>query len=102
MRGKWRWAAIAGAALLGAGAAWGVADAVSFARIGTAFAAKQTCSCLYVAGREMASCKGDYPADTAKLFTWTVRDGTVTVSVAGGLISGEAQFEDGYGCRPSR
>lgn len=98
MRGKWWLVGALALALLIAGAAWAGRDVYAFARIGTAYAAKQTCSCLYVAGRDLASCKTDYAPDVAGQFTWAVTDRDVTVSAAGGLVSGRATFEDGYGC----
>ncbi|MDX2233320.1 MAG: hypothetical protein NW200_02365 [Hyphomonadaceae bacterium] len=100
MKGKWGWAALAVVVALAGAGAWFGRDAVAFARIGTTYAAKQTCSCLFVAGRTMDSCKTDYPQDAVKQFTWAVNGGDVTVSAAGGLISATATFEDGYGCRP--
>jgi hypothetical protein len=100
MRGKWWIVGVVLIAALGA-AFWFGRDAVAFARIGTTYAAKQTCSCLFVAGRPMDSCKTDYPADAVKQFTWTVEGNDVTVSAAGGLFSAKATFEDGYGCHPT-
>lgn len=99
MRGKWWIVAVALFAALGAGA-WFGRDAVAFAQIGTTYAAKQTCSCLFVAGRPMDSCKTDYPADAVKQFTWKVDGHDVTVSALGGVFSAKATFEDGYGCHP--
>lgn len=100
MRGKWMLAAGMIALLAVAGAAYAGRDVYAYARIGTTYAAKQTCSCLYVAGRDMTSCKADYPAETVKQFTWKVDGHDVTVSAAGGMISAKARFDDGYGCRP--
>jgi hypothetical protein len=101
MRGKW-WLVAGLALLIGiAGAAWAGKDAYAYARIGTTYAAEITCSCLYVAGRDMDSCKTDYPAEAVKQFTWKVEKDRVTVSAAGGLVSATARFEDGYGCSPA-
>ncbi len=99
MRGKWWIGGVALIAALGA-AVWFGRDAVAFVRIGTSYAAKQTCSCLFVAGRPMDSCRADYPADAVKQFTWKIEGNDVTVSAAGGLFSAKATFEDGYGCHP--
>ncbi len=101
MRGNWRWVAIAAVIVLIGAGVWYGRDAAAYARIGTTYAAKQTCSCLFVAGRPMDSCKTDYPADAVKQFTWKIDGDKVTVSAAGGLFSASATFEDGYGCRPA-
>jgi molybdenum cofactor biosynthesis enzyme len=100
MRGNWRIVAVTALVAAIGAAAWFGRDIAAFARIGTTYAAKQTCSCLFVSGRPLASCKTDYPADTAKQFTWTVDGNDVTVSAVGGLFSAKATFEDGYGCHP--
>lgn len=100
MGGKWVLAGGVAALLAIGAAAWAGRDVYAFARIGTTYAAKQTCSCLFLSGRELASCKTDYPQDAVSQFTWKVAGDKVTVSAAAGLISATAQFEDGYGCRP--
>lgn len=100
MRGKWVLAGAVALLLAIGGAAWAGRDIYAFARIGTSYAAKQTCSCLFLSGRDLASCKMDYPQDAVSQFTWKVAEEKVTVSAAAGLIAATAQFEDGYGCRP--
>ncbi|WP_421722797.1 hypothetical protein [Bauldia sp.] len=75
-----------------------VRDGVPSLRIATAYAAKQTCSCLFVAGRDLASCQGDYNPFTARWFAWDPTEQAVTVSFAG-LISSQATYADGNGCR---
>lgn len=99
MRGK-LWMIGAAVVVALAAVAWFGRDVVAYARIGTTYAAKQTCSCLFVSGRPLDSCKTDYPADAAKQFTWKVEGHDVTVSAAGGLFSAKATFDDGYGCHP--
>lgn len=97
-----RWAAIGGAVLvagLGA-AAWSGRGVYAEARIGTAYVAKQTCSCLFVARRPMDSCKTDYaPKDIARL-TWETGRDSVRVSVLGGMVAAKSIYEDGFGCHP--
>ena len=72
-------------------------EQVALARIGTAFAAKQTCSCLFVSGRSLNSCRRDYNPDVARWFTWRVGERSVTVSVLG-IFSSTSVFESGFGC----
>jgi hypothetical protein len=72
-------------------------EQVAFARVASAYGAKQVCSCLHVGGRTMDSCKGDFTVDVSAI-TFT-DDGTTTrASVLGGLVKSEARFADGLGC----
>jgi hypothetical protein len=71
------------------------------ARIGTAYVAKQTCSCLFVARRTPESCRTDYdPAALARLNVEPAAS-SVTVSALGGVVSAQAQFDAGFGCHPA-
>lgn len=95
------WAAALAAVLVVAGAiAWAVRGPLAYAEIAAGYAAKQTCSCLYVSGRELQSCMNDLPEDARRAITVTPSDDrTVRASVAFGAISSQAQFDEGYGCR---
>lgn len=96
MRGKWLLIAVGVAIVAGAG--WGADKVLYRARLGTAYAAKQTCSCLFIAHRSMASCSTDYaPADVRQLHWRSASDG-VTVTALGGRIARRAVFEPGFGC----
>jgi hypothetical protein len=76
-------------------------DTWATARIGTVYVAKQTCSCLFVAGRPMDSCRTDYdPAAIAPL-TVEKQEHGVKVSALAGLVSAQAEFEPGFGCHPA-
>lgn len=84
-------------------------DPIAFARVGTAYAAKQVCSCRFVSDREMASCKADFTQDLSQIkltesyITATGRtDQSVTASAAFGLISATATYEPGLGCAHKR
>jgi hypothetical protein len=83
-----------------AGAAWAGRNFYATAHMGATYVAKQTCSCLFVAKRSEDSCRTDYnPTDLEQL---EVRPGAsdVTVTALGGLISGRAEFDQGFGCHP--
>lgn len=82
-------------------AVWAGRDTYQFARIGGVYAAKQTCSCLFIAHRPMESCKTDFDAEAVKPFTWIVTDNSVSIAAIGGLVSAKAVFEAGYGCHPA-
>lgn len=88
-----------GAAALVAGLAWFGMKQAAFAHIAVGFAAKQTCSCLFVSGRTMQSCLGDFPEDSRSLLTIDPAGDRVRSSAALGLFSAEAAYEDGLGCR---
>ncbi len=72
-------------------------EQIAFARAGTAYAAKQVCSCLYVGQRDVESCKGDFTVDVSP-FDFRIESEAVTVSVLSGLVSGKAVFQDDLGC----
>jgi hypothetical protein len=72
-------------------------EQVAFARAGTAYGAKQVCSCRHIGGRPLESCKGDFTADVS-LFRFKEEGDSVRVSVMNGLISAEAKYEEGLGC----
>lgn len=74
--------------LVGVGWQVWLKDQVAYARIATAYGAKQVCSCLHVAERPMDSCLNDFPTD----FSAVTR-----ASVLGGLVDARAHFEPGLG-----
>lgn len=79
---------------------WFGKDAYATAQIGTTYVAKQTCSCLFVAGRSADSCKTDYNAsDLARLKVESDATG-VSVTALAGLVSARAEHETGFGCHP--
>jgi hypothetical protein len=78
--------------------AWLGRDTFATVRIGAAYVAKQTCSCLFIARRTSTSCSRDYDAGAAGLLRVDIAATSVTASAFGGLLSRTAQFEDGFGC----
>jgi hypothetical protein len=94
-----KWHIASGAALLiVAGAAYLARDQMALARIGTGFAAKQTCSCLYLSRRSLSSCMTDFDPAAARWFAWRIDDQSVTVSAVFGIFSSTSVLEDGFGC----
>jgi hypothetical protein len=79
---------------------WGSRDTFATARVGTVYVAKQTCSCLFVAGRPLDSCYTDFDAEAVRPLDVSVSPDSVTVSALGGLISARARYDEGYGCHP--
>jgi hypothetical protein len=77
---------------------WGGRNVYSTAQLGTAYVAKQTCSCMFVAGRTAQSCSGDYDPQAAGLISVKTEQSSVTASALAGLLSRRAEFETGFGC----
>lgn len=84
-----------------AGALYFSRDTWATAKIGTVYVAKQTCSCLFVAGRPMDSCRTDYDLAALKPLTVETTDKSVKVSALAGLVSARSEFEPGFGCHPA-
>ena len=83
------------------GAMYAGRDTWATAKIGTVYVAKQTCSCLFVAGRPMDSCRTDYdPAAIKPLTVEPLAQRRQSLRTRGtGLRS--AEFEPGFGCHPA-
>jgi len=90
-------AAIGLAAIAAVG--WFGAKQAAYAQVAVGYAAKQTCSCLHVSGRTMASCLDEFPADARSQITIAPEADTVSASAALGAFSARAIYEDGLGCR---
>lgn len=99
-RKRWIWiGGVALAAIVIASVGWALRGQIAYARIATAYAAKQTCSCLSVSGRPLDSCVADFPEDARDSIT-VVRDGArVRATVLFGAISAEAEADGEFGCR---
>jgi hypothetical protein len=100
-RKRWIWTGVVGAiALLIGLIAWSLSDELAYARIATGYAAKQTCSCVHVSGRTLASCIAEFPPEAAQIKV--AQDGdSVRASVLFGAISATARFEPDFGCTPA-
>jgi hypothetical protein len=109
MAGKWRsW--IFGAALAGVAALLGAADAPPptppaspppIVQIGTAYFAKQYCSCLLVAGRSETSCHAEFKPLIDSFKITVDRTGlpqSAKVSTRLGTAEGQAIYDRRYGC----
>jgi hypothetical protein len=70
------------------------------AKIGTVYVAKQTCSCLFVAGRPMDSCRTDYDPAAIRPLTVEKLEHGVKVTALAGIVSARSEFEPGFGCHP--
>ena len=66
-------------------------------RIGSGYAAEQTCACLFVSGRTLESCRTDLDPLALKLVSMQVGSDEVRASVAG-LFHARARYEAARGC----
>ena len=99
-RKRWMWVAgVSLAAIVIASSAWALRGQVAYARIATAYAAKQTCSCMHVSGRSLESCVADFPEDAREAVSVSEEGGRVRASVLFGAISAEAVTDGEFGCR---
>jgi len=94
----WRWIAIGVAAIVvGVGGFYGWRTAQA-AGVGAAAMAKVVCSCVFVDGRSLDSCRADDPPGFEGVPV-TVDEGTKTATGRlFGIISRRATYQDGYGC----
>ena len=76
-------------------------DTWTTAKLGSVYVAKQTCSCLFVAGRTEDSCRTDYDPAAVRQLTVEKQEHGVQVTALGGIISARAEFEQGFGCHPA-
>jgi hypothetical protein len=81
------------------GGAYAAREPVTYARVATAYAAKQLCSCLHVSGRTMDSCMAEFPQDARGQISVTSTGNTVHAGVVFNAISADAVYEEEYGCR---
>ena len=84
--------------LLVAGAvAWRVLRVPLLLKIGTGYAAQQTCACLFISGRTLDSCLGDLEPLARKLISVHPGSAEVTASVLL-LETATARYEKEFGC----
>jgi hypothetical protein len=88
---------LAGAALiLLAGALYGYRRLAAQASIGAGYVAKEVCSCVFVGGRGLESCRADVPPSMDRVEAELLPDGVR--GFVTGLASRVARFEPGFGC----
>jgi hypothetical protein len=72
---------------------------VAFLRIGTVFAAQQTCACVHLSERPLESCIAEL-GKAGRLLKVESDGDTVRASALLGLFSGESHHEPPFGCHP--
>ncbi len=70
---------------------------VAYARLATAYGAKQVCSCRYIGERPMKSCLGDFTSDVSAL---RFSEGTneIIVKAPFGMARAHARYDPKLGC----
>lgn len=94
------WLSIALVAALALGAAyWMWRDSIDgYAVAGTSFGAHSVCSCRYIAGREMGSCKEDFEPGMQAVFVSEDEDERSITAWVPLLSMQTARYREGYGC----
>jgi hypothetical protein len=98
VRRKWIYGALAAALLLLALFAWNWSALRAHAQVGAGFGARVACSCRYVEGRSMESCKGDKEPG---MWAVSLKDMPESQSVNAAvplLVSRTARYRKGWGC----
>jgi len=83
--------------LLGAGWQFYFKGQVAYARLATAYGAKQVCSCRYIGERPMKSCLGDFTADVSAL-TFSETPYEITAKAPFGMAKARARYSPTLGC----
>ncbi|HEX7874911.1 MAG TPA: hypothetical protein VF475_18510 [Sphingobium sp.] len=97
-RPKWLYALAVAAVIALALLVWNWSALRARAAVGAAFGARITCSCRYVEGRSLDSCRGDKEPGMALV---TLTDDTESRMVRASvplLASRSAQYRAGWGC----
>jgi hypothetical protein len=69
----------------------------AYARLATAYGAKQVCSCRYIGERSMKSCLGDFTLDVSALTFSEIPD-EITAKAPYGLAQARAHYTPKLGC----
>jgi len=96
MKIRWLILLIVGLALV-AGAAYAMRIADQ-AGVGAAAMAKVTCSCVFVEGRDLKSCRADDPPGFEAVATEVDAAAKSVTGRVLGVISRRATYSDSYGC----
>jgi hypothetical protein len=98
MRKYWLIIALVVIVALGVGGYYALKGPMLYARIGSTYAAKQTCSCVFISGRTLAACQADLPGGANSILKLEVKGHQIEAS-AYGIVHASATYEEGYGCR---
>lgn len=95
---RWPWVVLLVFAGLAFAYAWYREPLHGYADVGTAYGARVACSCKYVAGRDLDSCREDF-LPGMDLVTLSADDEAKSVTARFPLLaSATASYREGYGC----
>ncbi len=83
--------------IVAAAVAWRLLRVSELARIGTGYAAQQTCACLFISRRAPESCHLDLEPMARWMISVKIGTGEVTGRVFG-VARARAVYEPGFGC----
>jgi hypothetical protein len=89
--------ALVAAVVVGA-AGYGVWQTSISADVGAAAIAKVVCSCVFVDGRTLESCRADDPPGFEQISVTVDPKTRSATGTVGGLVSRRATFSEAYGC----
>jgi hypothetical protein len=99
-RSSRRWPSFVFALLLvGGGVTWAYGEEASgMAEVGTAYGAKNACSCRYLAGRELGSCSDDFLPGMEAVFLSEDEEEQAVTAYVPLIASNTARYHQGFGC----
>ena len=81
------------------GAAVGLRPGLALMRIGTGYAAKQTCSCVFISGRTKENCQKDLEPLARRTISISIAQGEPEVwTHAFGWVRARARYQRNLGC----
>jgi hypothetical protein len=82
-----------------AAAGWYYREPIAgLSQTGASFGARTACSCRYVAGRDLASCKKDFEPGMEIVFLRDDEEEKAVTAYVPLIASQTARFREGYGC----
>lgn len=98
LRGRWPKIALA-VLLLGAGLFYAYGDPLlGYSRAGAAYGARIGCSCRYIDGRELGSCKDDMESGMGAVFLSEDAERKSVTARVPVMASATATYRKGWGC----
>ena len=90
--------AVALVVLLAAGAAYVLPGMLQRSSMGSGYVAKTLCSCVFVAGRELAACRADLTADSDRVRAEVLAAERAVRAWVPLLAERRARYAEGTGC----
>ena len=98
LRGRWVQLALVLAVAVAALLYFYSTPLLGYSRTGAAYGAHVACSCRYIGGRDMGSCKGDMEDGMSLVFLSDNPEAKSVTARVPLLASATARYRDGWGC----